>query len=140
MNRRSLVAGVLVACLSVSSVNAQSLSESVSRVVEQAAAQQAQQDGKIPPGYLWTGVALLAVGSLYLVNAATMDASRGSTCVLGTCVDNDTIRTSRFVLGGALAGVGGFLLAKGISKSHQTSPSVTFVARRGVVIGQRFSF
>lgn len=140
MNRKSLVTGVLLACFSVSSVNAQGLRESVARAVEQAAAQQAQQDGKIPPGYLWSGVALLAVGSLYLVNAATIDTSGGSTCVLGTCLDNSTIRTSRFVLGGALAGVGAFLLAKGISKSHQTSPSVTFVAGRGVVIGQRFSF
>ena len=138
MNRRSLVAWVIVASLSVSSVNAQSLKESIARAAEQVTAQQSA-DGKIPRGYLWSGVLLLAGGGAYLASAATME-SRGSTCTLGTCVKNSTVRMGRFAIGGTLAGVGGFLLAKGISKSHQTSPSVSFVAGGGVVIGQRFSF
>ena len=101
------------------------LADAIARAAGQVAAQQGQQSGKIPPAFLWTGIALLGAGVAYLVNGATME-SRGSVCAAGVCVDNSTIKTVRIVSGGALAGVGGALLAVGFAKSHRT-PSIVFL-------------
>jgi hypothetical protein len=139
MKNRSLVAGVLMVCMTASGVGAETLTlrEALSREAERAAAQAAPSSGA-GNGLKWTGVSLLGVGGAFLVGAALTD-TEGSTCALGTCVDNESIRTGRFIIGGALAGVGGFLLAKGVSKGRQTSPSVTFT-RNGVALGQRIAF
>ena len=134
---RSFVAGILMVCLTGSQVGAETLKEAVAREGERAAAQATQSSGA-GNGMKWTGVALLGVGGGFLVGAALTD-SEGSTCALGTCVDNESIRTGRFIIGGALAGVGAFLLAKGVSRGRQSSPSVTFT-RNGVVLGQRIAF
>ena len=134
---RSLVAVVVVVCLAGSGLGAETLKEAVSREAENAAAQATQSNGG-GTGLKWAGIALLGGGGAYLLWATQTDPA-GSTCGLGTCVDNESIRTGRYIIGGALAGVGAFLLAKGISKGRQTSPSVTFT-RDGVVVGQRIAF
>ena len=115
--------------------SATALADSISRAAEQAAAQQARQERKIPPTFLWTGVGLLAGGGFYLARGAA-ESPQSVTCVGGECVSN---RTVWLWTGTVLAGVGGALLATGISKSRHSSPSVTFVTG-GVVVGQRLSF
>ena len=137
MAGRSFVAGVLVVFLAGFGVGAETLKEAVSREAENAAAQATQSNGA-GNGRKWTGIALLGAGGAFLA-VATQTDSAGSTCAFGTCVENDDIRTGRYIIGGALAGVGVFLLAKGISKGRQSSPSVTFT-RHGVVLGQRIAF
>ena len=112
------------------------LADSISRAAEQAAAQQAQQEKKIPPTFLWTGVGLLAGGGFYLARGAA-ESPQSLTCVGGECVSNRTVWLGT---GAVLAGVGGALLAISISKSRQSSPSVTFAPGGGVVVAQKFSF
>jgi hypothetical protein len=137
MTGKLLVTVVLVVCLAGSGVGAETLREAAAREAANAAAQVAQSSGG-GGGLKWAGIALLGAGGAYLFWATQTDTG-GTTCALGTCVDNESIRTGRYIIGGALAGTGAFLLAKGISKGRQSSPSVTFTPR-GVVLGQRIAF
>ncbi len=89
--------------------------------------------GPIPPGYLWTGVALLGAGALYLVLGATSEDE--FICAGGTCVDS---KTAFLATGSALAGTGAVLLIVGNAK-RSVSPDLTFL-RGGFRIGTTLEF
>lgn len=127
MARRCVALCLIVMFASSSSAFAQTFERAVARAVAEAAAQDEPKpgSGKIPPGLLWTSVALFAVGGVTLARGAAEDPDT-QTCVYSdsiedTCVSN---RTALLSAGAVMAGVGAVLLAVGIKKSH--SPQVSF--------------
>lgn len=128
---------IVVALMCASPVHAQSLRESVARAAVETAAQPQEKSGnRIPPPYLWTGVGLLGGAALFMVAAAALGGedcttSSGPNFTQTVCLQTDT--TAGWIVGGALAGAGGVVLALGVKKSRAPSLSVT---PRGVTIRQ----
>ena len=128
MVRRCVAASLVCVMASASTALGHDLRGTIRRAASEAAAAQdppPSGSGRIPPGLLWSGVALLGAGGLFLGLGAAEDPEN-ETCVSGndfeeTCVSNRTVLLST---GGVMAGVGAVLLAIGVSKRH--APQVTF--------------
>jgi hypothetical protein len=133
---RRLMAAVLVMSF-VQATSAQTLRDSIDRAAKQAAAQPAaDSNGGIPPGLLWTGIALLAAGGAFLIKGFTTEEDE-ETCVSSggevTCVSN---RNAFLGTGAVMAGVGGTLLIIGAAKASNRTTSVT-LKRGGFVVKHR---
>jgi hypothetical protein len=110
------------------------LQDSAARAATEAASEQEPQyrNGKIPRKYkIWSGV-LFGLGAYYFLSAAVVDTN-DFTCILGSCVSNDTYRTTWLIMGAGLTAVGAAVLSRGIHRSHQSFPSVVFGPGRVVV-------
>jgi hypothetical protein len=107
--------------------------EAVHRAAVGLAAPAAQnQDKRIPPGYLWTGIGLLAGAGLYFLGAALYDPCED----LSGCESSFSGRT--WAQGFVLAGAGAAVLIIGNSK-RQVTPAL-LPAPRGIAVGGRLSF
>ena len=140
---RALAFGLATA-LFASPVYAQHFDDSIARAATQAATAAAQDAarptlqprGRIPRGFLWTGVGLLAAGGLYFGVAAA--AGDEQACVsIGSRSNGDciSVRKVGLITGSILAGTGGSLIAVGVAKSHN-APSISF-GPAGVVVQQK---
>ena len=124
---RRVLVGVVVASFTMSPLSAQGLREAMAREAASVVAQEPSPGATgIPPKFKWTGIALLGAGAYLLILGAASDRT-GTYCILDDCsYSNATLRTSRLIGGAAAAGVGGAMLAIGVSKSRKASPTVVF--------------
>jgi hypothetical protein len=145
------VRNILVAVLALSVCGSPALAQSLrgsthplrDSIVREAVsiAQQSGQakDNPIPPGYLWTGIGLLAGGGLnFAIGAAYSDPCSGIPSSLFVC--EDSTRKLLFTVGAALAGAGAIVLWAGNNKRNaELLPAVT-LTRGGIALQSRVSF
>lgn len=144
--RRLLVAALLLSLLPVH-VLAQSPQSPIRQTTERLAAEYGlaqatkREDGGIPPGFLWTGVGLLAAGGLYFALGAAYECGPYDICQFDSPVLSISARQSRFLLGALLAGGGVALLIEGKKKasSKRVSPQLV-TTPGGIALNGRIKF